>query len=136
MTTAPLLVIADDDPNMRALVRTALQREYPNVVEAADGRALFWHLVRASFVRRGEQLRRLVVITDIRMPTYDGLDVLDAWQDGECDVPTVVITSFPDDIVRARVERLGATLLAKPFSRAKLRSVVDAAVNRIAKTPE
>lgn len=130
MTSPVQLVIADDDANMRALVRATLQGEYEDVVEVGDGRELFWRLVRASFARRGEELRRLVVITDVRMPGYDGLDVLDAWQDGPSDVPTIVITSFPDDAVRARVEQLGAVLLPKPFTRATLRAVVDEAVKR------
>ena len=130
MTSPVQLVIADDDANMRALVRATLQDDYEDVVEVGDGRELFWRLVRASFARRGEELRRLVVITDVRMPGYDGLDVLDAWQDGPSDVPTIVITSFPDDAVRARVEQLGAVLLPKPFTRATLRAVVDEAVKR------
>ncbi len=130
MTAPAQLVIADDDANMRALVRATLQGDYPDVVEVGDGRELFWRLMRASFVRRGEELRPLVIITDVRMPGYDGLDILDAWQDGPCDVPTIVITSFPDDAVRARVERLGAVLLPKPFTRATLRAVVEEAVKR------
>ncbi len=130
MTAPTQLVIADDDANMRALVRATLQRDFPEVIEVGDGRELFWRLLRASFARRGEELRQFVLITDVRMPGYDGLDILDAWQDGPSDVPTVVITSFPDDAVRARVEQLGAVLLPKPFTRATLRAVVDAAVKR------
>lgn len=128
--TEPLLVIADDDPNMRALVRSGLQGSFPDAVEVSDGRGLFWHLVRSSFARRDDELRRLVIVADVQMPEYNGLDVLDAWQDGESDVPIVIITAFPDEATRARAERLGATLLAKPFSRASLQAAVDAAARR------
>ena len=131
--TEPLLVIADDDPNMRALVRSALRGSFPEAVEVSDGRGLLWHLVRSSFAKRGDDLRELVIVADVRMPEYNGLDVLDAWQDGESDAPIVIITSFPDDDTRARVEKLGATLLAKPFSRASLKAAVDAAAQRTAR---
>jgi DNA-binding response OmpR family regulator len=126
----PLLVIADDDADMRSLVRSTLHPDYPDAIEVADGRDLFWQLVRRSFARHGESLRDMVIVADVRMPAYNGLDVLDAWQDVDDEAPIVVITSFPDDEVRDRVERLGATLLPKPFSRARLRAAVTAARGR------
>ena len=124
--TAPLLVIADDDPNMRTVVREALRAEYPDAIEVADGRELFWQLLRASF-RVGLGDRELVIVTDIRMPAYNGLDVLDAWHDENQEVPIVVITSFPDAAVEHRVARLQAQLLAKPFTRGQLRHAVHEA---------
>ena len=121
--TAPLLVIADDDANMRTIVREALRPEYPDAIEVADGRELFWQLLRASF-RVGIADRDLVIVTDIRMPAYSGLDVLDAWHDSNQVVPVVVITSFPDHAIENRVARLQAQLLAKPFTRGQLRHAV------------
>jgi DNA-binding response OmpR family regulator len=127
--TAPLLVIADDDRDMRALVRDWLRPEFPDALEVADGRDLFWQLLRASFgIGIGD--RELVIVADIRMPAYSGLDVLDAWCDAGQPVPIVVITAFPDEWVRHRVARLDAQLLAKPFSRGQLREAVRAAASR------
>ena len=126
--TAPVLVIADDDPDMRALVRDTLASELADVVEVADGRELFWHLMRAEYA--GAPARGMVIVTDVRMPAYDGLDVLDAWQEARPGEPVVVITAFPDDKVRARVARLGGCLLAKPFTRAALRQAVARATAR------
>jgi DNA-binding response OmpR family regulator len=126
--TAPLLLIADDDADMRVLVRTTLQRDYPEALELTDGRELFWHLLRASFANA--RPRDLVIVADIRMPAYTGLDVLDAWQDETRAVPCIVITSFPDDHVRARVAELGATLVSKPFTRGALRDAVRTATRR------
>lgn len=119
--TAPLLLIADDDADMRTLVRSTLRPEYPDALELVDGRELFWQLMRASVT----QARPVVVVADIRMPAYTGLEVLDAWHGEHAPLPVVVITSFPDDDVRARVAELGATLLPKPFTRARLRQAVD-----------
>jgi len=121
--TAPLLLIADDDADMRALVRSTLRPDYPDALELVDGRELFWQLMRASFTRDGRE-RPVVVVADVRMPAYTGLEVLDAWHGEQAAVPVVVITAFPDDDVRTRVAKLGATLLPKPFTRARLRQVV------------
>jgi CheY-like chemotaxis protein len=121
--TTPLLLIADDDADMRALVRETLRPEFPDAIEVADGRDLFWQLMRASFgIGIGD--RDLVIVADVRMPAYNGLDVLDAWQDQRRDIPIVVITSFPDEAVRRRIDDLDALLVAKPFSRGKLREAV------------
>ena len=128
--TAPLLLIADDDADMRALVRATLERDYPDALELADGRELFWHLLRTSFGPAARAPRDLVIVADLRMPAYSGLEVLDAWHDDAQAVPCVVITSFPDDEVRARVAELGATLVPKPFTRGALREAVRTAARR------
>jgi len=125
---APMLVIADDDADMRALVRDVLRPEFPEAIEVEDGRQLFWQLMRASF--GVGSTRELVIVTDLKMPSYSGLDVLDAWHDPKAASPMVVITAFPDDAVRRRAGKLAATVLAKPFSRAQLRDAVREAVRR------
>lgn len=118
------LIIADDCAEMRWLVRTALREEFPHAIEAEDGRQLFWQLLRSSFAAGPKQPTNLVVIADVFMPGYDGLEVLSAWQDPNHPVPLVVITCFPDEEVRMRAARIGAVLLPKPFSCATLRRVV------------
>lgn len=131
------LVIADDDADMRALVRSTLHADYPDAIEVVDGRDLFWHLVRATFSRRHGDVKDLVIVADVRMPAYDGIEVLDAWQeDGATDSPIVIITAFPDDETRERVRRLGATLLPKPFSRANLKAAVGEAARRAARAKQ
>jgi len=128
------LIIADDNSDMRNLVRSTLRRDYPDVIEAADGRQLFWQLLRTSFVSAGRTPAQLVVIADVFMPTYNGLDVLDAWHDRATNVPVIVITAFPDDRVRARVRKIGGILLPKPFSRTSLRDAVAEAARRSRET--
>ena len=135
IASKPRLIIADDSADMRWLVRSTLP-EFTDVLEAADGRQLFSLLLRASVAAGSSEPAALVLIVDVRMPVYDGLEVLDAWQDDEPHIPVIVITSFPDDAVRAEVERLGAILLPKPFTRATLRRVVNAAACRARQRPE
>lgn len=123
------LVIADDSPDMRWFVRSAIGDEFTEVVEAANGRELVWTLLRSRFSEK-ELDHRDVLITDLYMPAYDGLDVLDAWRDRKHHVPTILITAFPSDSVRQRAKDLGVIVLAKPFSRAALRQALHEAVTR------
>lgn len=126
------LVIADDSAEMRQFVRDAVGRQFDDVIEVADGRALFWTLLRAGFTAEGAAPLDLVLITDVAMPAYNGLEVLDAWRDAARGIPTIVITAFPSEAVRARAHELGVTLLAKPFSIAKLRQAVHDALATVA----
>ncbi len=121
------LVIADDSPEMRWFVRSAIGSEFRHVVEAANGRELFWTLLRSRIADK-ELDHRDLVVTDLCMPAYDGLDVLDAWQERDHHIPTILITAFPSDSVRRRAKELGVILLAKPFSRAALRQALAEAV--------
>ena len=118
------LVIADDSPEMRWFVRSAIGSDFREVVEAANGRELLWALLRSRFSARDLD-HRDVVITDLCMPAYDGLDVLDAWRDREFRVPTILITAFPSEAIRQRARDLNVVVLAKPFSRAALRQALQ-----------
>jgi len=118
------LVIADDCAEMRQFVRDAVGLQFDDVIEVADGRALFWALLRSSFAAANATAPELVLITDVAMPVYDGLLVLDAWRDAQHCVPTIVITASPSEAVRVRAQDLGVTVLAKPFSITKLRQLV------------
>lgn len=114
------LVIADDSAEMRWLVRHAIGAEFREVIEAADGRALFWALLRTSIVGGEDH----VIVTDLCMPTYTGLEVLAAWRDIWPRVPTILITAFPSAAVHDHARQLGAVVLAKPFSTTALREVI------------
>jgi len=122
-----LLVIADDNPAMRWLVRQTCRDRFDEIVEANDGRELFWTLVRCSRTRAADDV---VLVTDIRMPAYSGLDVLAACDELDYHPTTIVMTSFPDADAYASTERAGAVLLPKPFVTADLRRLVDRAHRR------
>ena len=116
------LVIADDSAEMRTLVREAIGDDFREVIEVSDGRQLFWTLLRSDF--RGGSERDLLIVTDLYMPAYDGLAVIDAWREVYPKAPAILITAFPSDEVRRRASELGAVMIAKPFSTAELKRAV------------
>jgi len=122
-----LLIVADDNPQMRWLVRATLRGHFDEVVEASSGRELFWELLRSA---RSREAADVVVITDIRMAPYSGLDVLDAYDELGYHPTTVVMTSFPDVEAYERTERAGGVVIPKPFTTAELRRVVEDACVR------
>ena len=117
----PRAVVADDSPEQRWLVHEILERLGFQISEAADGRGLFWALERCQ---RSDSLDSLVVIADVNMPIYGGLDVLEAWKHEDWPHAFVVMTGFPDDAVERRARDLGAVLLSKPFTSGDLSRVV------------
>ena len=107
---------------MRWLVRAAVGDAFGEVVEASDGRELMWTLLRSEFAA-GESEDQ-VVITDLAMPGYDGLDVIEAWRELAPRSLTILITAYPNDAVRARARAAGAVMLAKPFRTSALRDMI------------
>jgi hypothetical protein len=81
----PVLVV-DDDPDLRALVRRYLAGEGYAVVEAADGRAALECL--------GEATPGLILL-DLMMPEMDGFEVVEALRANETwrAIPVVVVTA-------------------------------------------
>jgi CheY-like chemotaxis protein len=126
------IVIADDSPEMRWLVRSVVESDFDEVVEVADGRQLLWELLRSSFASN-ETATAAVIIADLAMPAYSGLDIIDVWRDLNPTTPTILITAFPSEAVRVRAAQLGAVVLAKPFSTSALRDVIGEAIGERAR---
>ncbi|HTQ02347.1 MAG TPA: response regulator [Polyangiaceae bacterium] len=119
--------MADDSAEQRWTLRLALSMMGFEVHEAADGRELFWAL---EGLARKPAAEPELVIADVYMPAYNGLDVLSAWVESAPFHPLIVITAFPDDVLTKRVAELGATLLPKPFTLADLSRSVRQALRK------
>lgn len=117
--TRPHVLVADDDAAMRTLLAEVFRSDGFDVSEAADGRELFWGIERAIRSGRAPDL----VVSDVRMPGYSGIAVLEALLDFDR-VHVVLMTSFPDPDMKRRAAKLGALLLEKPFDLAELLRVV------------
>jgi DNA-binding response OmpR family regulator len=116
--TPPVVVVAEDDAEIRRVVTMALRLDGYSVVEALDGAHLVEHIGSARLfgnVHGGLDPIGLV-ISDIRMGGKSGLDVLAQLRAEEISVGMILMTAYPDPSVRAQAERLGAAaFLPKPF---------------------
>jgi CheY-like chemotaxis protein len=116
---APRVVIAEDDEAMRAVLCELVSGLGVDVAQAASGGDLVRLLT--------DDLPVDLIITDVRMPWMSGFNVAVSARNSGLGVPIIIVTAFPDDALRAQVERLGAAvLLAKPFRPEELLSLVRA----------
>jgi two-component system response regulator RegX3 len=115
------VLLVDDEPDILAPIRYALERDGFTAEIALDG-------------ERGLELARRerfdVVVLDVMMPRSSGLDVCRALR-SESDVPIIMLTAREDEIDRVLGLELGADdYVTKPFSTAELLSRIRAILRR------
>jgi len=118
------VLLAEDDREMRELLAEHLTADGYEVLEACDGTELIRRLHEVAMQPQGRASLALV-ISDVRMPHLDGLDVLAALRCAQWYTPVILITAFGDDAVHRDAHDFGAiAVLDKPFSLAKLQELV------------
>lgn len=125
--TRPRVLLAEDDSETRAILATILREEGYEVVEAADGGELV-QLVEAAFWAGGRRRAAVsLVLSDVQMPEFSGIDVLWILRATSWEVPVVLMGGWEDDPSRVEAGELGANaFLRKPIDPEALRRVVRA----------
>jgi len=122
---APLVLVADDDPAMRALFSTILKPQGFEVAEAADG---------VEALDQAQRLAPAILLLDMTMPRLDGLGVLEALRSRLAgrSVPVIVVTAKDDAATEARCIELGAEdYLTKPIQPSSLVVRIRAVLRRV-----
>ncbi len=118
------ILLAEDDAEMRNLLALTLAADGYRVYEVADGKQLVEWLARHFDCGSLEEACQLI-IADVRMPGYSGLDVLSSLSCVGCRLPVIIVTAFGDRATHARARTLGAAaVLDKPFDLDELRLIV------------
>jgi DNA-binding NtrC family response regulator len=81
------VLLVDDQPELRRLLRRSLIKAGHVVVEAADG-----HVA----VELAQQLRFDVVISDVGMPDMSGVELLAALGELDPDLPVILTSGWPE----------------------------------------
>ena len=118
----PVVLVADDEPDMRRFLRTQLDADY-DVLEAADG---------IQAMEKANQFLPDIILLDMMMPEMDGLAVCRELRKHEetAVVPIILLTARADEETKFNALELGANdFLAKPFSstelHARIRNLVE-----------
>lgn len=115
-----LVLLAEDDGELRKLIAATLRAEGYEVIEAANGMELLDSL---EFVIE----RRLpyAIVSDVRMPLLSGMDVLAVIRASSTQVPVILITAFGDVDTHGEAHDLGAiAILDKPFDLSALTTLL------------
>lgn len=100
------LALVEDDADLRVAMRELLERSYV-VIEYDCLEAVLEGL---------EDQTPDVIVSDVRLPDGDGLDLLDALREGELDVPVILVTAYATKGMRSEALDRGAlALLEKPI---------------------
>ncbi|MGH2446277.1 MAG: response regulator transcription factor [Candidatus Limnocylindria bacterium] len=115
------ILVVEDEPQLRGLLRLYLEREGHHVTDAGDGPTAL-----AAYDADGADL----VILDLMLPGMQGETVLDALRDAG-DVPVLITSAKRSDAERIAGLRAGADdYLAKPFNPHELTARVAAILRR------
>lgn len=124
--SAPKVLIVDDDPHIREVIRFSLEKAAFQTREAVNG--------REALELYGRETPDLVVL-DILMPEMDGTEVCRRLRSGHGDggrrVPIIFLSSKNDEIDRVLGLELGGDdYITKPFSPRELVARVRAVLRR------
>jgi two-component system OmpR family response regulator len=116
------ILIVDDEGHIREVIRVALKKAGMDVVEARDG--------REALVRFAADRPDLIVL-DIGMPEFDGLDVCREIRKSS-DVPILFLSARDEEIDRILgLEIGGDDYVTKPFSPRELVARVNVILRRL-----
>ncbi len=111
MTPAPCVLIVEDDPAIRRLLRTSLAAQSFRILETESG---------AEALALAAQGGVDVVLLDLGLPDMDGMDVIRRLRAASA-LPIVVLTSREEEHAKVAALDLGADdYVTKPFGMAEL----------------
>ncbi len=119
-TMTPHLMVVEDDPEMRDLLRKVLEKEGYLISLAANCHEAVSALGKDQFD---------LVVTDMLMPHDGGLELLETLRSTLPDLPVIIITAFGDWQSYSRALELGAVaFISKPLKMAELTAAIHTAL--------
>lgn len=117
------VLVAEDDPEMRALLASCLRRDGYSVIEVSDGAELLDRL--GDCLALPYAASPDLIVSDLRMPGASGMQVLAGLNSAGSRTPLVLITAFGDEETHRTANALGAAaVLDKPLDLDELRDTV------------
>ena len=113
------VLVVDDEPDIRKVVKMTLQKAGYEVLEAENGEKAI------EVINYGENRLLLdVVICDIRMPKINGAEAIAYFRSNYPRVPLIVLTGFPDADMATSFLRQGVVdYLVKPVDKFRVKGL-------------
>jgi CheY-like chemotaxis protein len=110
------VLVIDDEPHLRDLIKDVLEPEGYQVFCAANG---------ADGIALNKQKDPDVIILDLRMPGMDGIETLRNIRTSDKQVRIVILTGYASpDTIREAADLNASEYLSKPFENDDLVSVI------------
>ena len=115
--TIPHILIADQDDNLRHVLRTVLEQEGYTVGEVKTGRDALTAL---------QNTKHTLALLDAQLPDRDGLDVLERLRQSGNDTPVIIMAGNATAAIGIQSMQLGAyDYLPKPFDTDELLAMIQ-----------
>ncbi|HSM92987.1 MAG TPA: response regulator [Anaeromyxobacteraceae bacterium] len=120
---APLILVAEDEPSVRAVAERCLVQRGYRVAAAPDGEAA---------LRLARELKAIdLLLTDVVMPGMNGRQLAEALRRVHPETPVLFMTGYTDDTaLRLGIETHQVRILSKPFTPDGLAAAVEEAMGR------
>ncbi|MCK1419561.1 response regulator [Bradyrhizobium sp. 180] len=125
MSVASVISVLDDDPYVRAAINNLLE---------SRGYIVHTFASAEEFLRSTDSTDTSCVIADVQMPSVTGIDLLTQMRAQGSSTPFIFITAFPEESVRVRALKAGAScFLGKPFAASDLMKCLEVALQQVTK---
>ncbi len=116
------ILIIENDPDIRDILKFQLEQGGHQVIEAKDGQE------GIDLMKKRSNLHQVgLIITDIRMPKVNGVEVIDYIKANVPSIPIIVVTGYPDKDLAVKLLQKGVKdYLVKPIEEATLLNKISA----------
>ena len=120
------ILVVDDDPEIRHLLETYLQKNGYQVTTAAEGDSMWLAL---------DQARIDLIVLDLMLPGVDGMELCRTLR-ARSRIPVIMLTARGDEMDRILGLEMGADdYMAKPFSARELLARIKVVLRRVRDLP-
>ncbi len=116
---AKTLLLADDEPDLREILRLEFEGAGWNVIEAENGKKAFDLFLENTID---------AVITDVRMPGGNGIQLLENVKQKNSKIPVLVLTGFTDVLEQEALDKGALSIVKKPFDLVSVYNLISEAV--------
>lgn len=118
-SSAKTILLADDEPEIREYIKTALHCRGYEVQTVPDGEEAL------EYLQRGDEKFSLVLL-DVLMPRKNGLETLRYLRQHDCELPVIMLSCAASAMTVVEAMKSGASdFLSKPISHEDLGSAVE-----------